>query len=130
MSGDSFVCDTQSLVGGPSSASATRPAGGHIGVHFNKWWLLPFGILTASALIASSILVFGPTFADNSFGDEVARHGAHEPTETNEPLAECSGDSGTDHARYQQRYESLVRVSGVEAAFVKLKDEFTKDDFV
>jgi len=129
MSGDSFVCDTQSLAGGPSSASATRPAGEHIGGHFNKWWLLPFGILTTSALITSSILVFGPTFADSSSEDEVARHGAHEPTETNEPLAECSGTS-TDHSCYQQRYESLVRVSGVTAALAELKDEFTKDEFV
>src|SRR5829696_687997 len=129
MSGDSFVCDTQSLAGGPSSASATRPAGGHIRGHFNKWWLLPFGILTTSALITSSILVFGPTFADSSSEDEVARHGAHEPTETNEPLAECSGTS-TDHSCYQQRYESLVRVSGVTAALAELKDEFTKDEFV
>src|SRR5918994_6076837 len=103
--------------------------GGHIGGHFNKWWLLPFGILTTSALIASSIIVFGPTFADHP-SDEVAQHGALEPTETNEQLAECSGASASDHACYQQRYESLVHISGVEAAFVQLKDEFTEDEFV
>ena len=91
--------------------------------------MLPFGILTTSALIASSILVFGPTLADHWSDDEVALHGAHEPTETSEPVAECSGDS-TDHACYQQRYESLVRVSGVPAAFTELKDEFTDDEFV
>jgi hypothetical protein len=91
--------------------------------------LLPFGILTTSALIASSIIVFGPTFADHP-SDEVAQHGAHEPTETNEQLAECSGASASDHACYQQRYESLVHISGVEAAFAQLKDEFTEDEFV
>ena len=101
-----------------------------MGGQFNKWWLLPFGILTTSALIASSIIIFGPTLADSSFDEVVARHGAHEPTETNQPLAECSGALGADHACYQQRYESLVRDSGVEAAFAKLKDEFTKDEFV
>src|SRR3712207_2570833 len=71
--------------------------------------------------MASSILVFGPTFADRSFGDEVALHGAHEPTEASGPIAECSGASATDHACYQQRYESLVRVSGVAAAFAELQ---------
>ncbi|MDQ3736380.1 MAG: hypothetical protein M3318_02915 [Actinomycetota bacterium] len=101
-----------------------------MGGQFNKWWLLPFGILTTSALIASSIIIFGPTLADSSFDEVVARHGTREPTETNQPLAECSGALGTDHACYQQRYESLVRDSGVEAAFAKLKDEFTKDEFV
>jgi hypothetical protein len=103
--------------------------GGHIGGHFNKWWLLPFGILATSSLMASSIIVFGPTFADRS-SDEVARHWAHEPIETSGPIVECSGASATDHACYQQRYGSLVRVSGVEAAFAELKDEFTKDEFV
>ena len=130
MSGDSFVCDTQSLVGGPRSASATRPAGEHIGVHFNKWWLLPFGILTTSTMLALSILVFGPTLADRSSDDEVAQHGGHGPTETSGLIPECSGALAADHACYQQRYGSLVRVSGVEAAFAQLKDEFTKDEFV
>ena len=104
--------------------------GGHIGGHFNKWWLLPFGILATSALIASSIIVFGPTLAGHSSDDEVAQHGAHEPTKTSGPIPECAGASATDHACYQQRYESLVRVSGIEAAFAKLKDEFTEDEFV
>jgi hypothetical protein len=104
--------------------------GGHIGGHFNKWWLLPFGILATLALIASSIIVFGPTLADRSSEDEVAQHGAPEQTETSGTILECSGASATDHACYQQRYGSLVRVSGVEAAFAKLKDEFTEDEFV
>ncbi len=91
--------------------------------------MLPFGILTTSALIASSIVIFGSTFADRSSDDEVAQHGAHETTETSGPIPECSGASA-DHACYQQRYESLVRVSGVEATFAELKDEFTEDEFV
>jgi hypothetical protein len=99
-----------------------------MGGHFNKWWLLPFGILATSALIASSIVIFGSTLADRS-SDEIAQHGAHEPTGTSEMIAECSGASA-DHACYQQRYEGLVRDSSVEAAFAKLKDEFTEDEFV
>jgi len=101
-----------------------------MGGQFNKWWLLPFGILTTSALIASSIIIFGPTFADRSF-DEVALHGAHKPTETSGSIPECSDASANnDHGCYEQRYGNLVRVSGVEAAFAQLKDEFTEDEFV
>jgi hypothetical protein len=122
--------DSGEAAQGRRGAGATRSAGGHIGGHFNKWWLLPFGILTTSALIASSIIVFESTFADNSSDNEVARQVANEPTETSEPIADCSGASATDHACYQQRYESLVRDSGVEAAFAELKDEFTKEEFV
>ena len=101
-----------------------------MGGQFNKWWLLPFGILTTSALIASSIIIFGPTFADSSFDEVVARHGAHKPTETSGSIPECSDASANDHACYEQRYGNLVRVSGVEAAFAQLKDEFTEDEFV
>jgi hypothetical protein len=100
-------------------------------VHLNKWWLLAFGILTTSALIASGIIVFGPTLADRSSDDEVvALHGAHKPTETSGSIPECSDASANDHACYEQRYGNLVRVSGVEAAFAQLKDEFTEDEFV
>src|SRR5829696_7156024 len=62
-------------------ANTAQPIGGYMGWQFNKWWLLPFGILTTSALIASSIIIFGPTLADRSSDDEVALHGAHKPTE-------------------------------------------------
>jgi hypothetical protein len=81
-------------------------------------------------MLALSILVFGPTLADRSSDDEVAQHGGHGPTETSGLIPECSGALAADHACYQQRYGSLVRVSGVEAAFAQLKDEFTKDEFV
>jgi hypothetical protein len=95
----------------------------------SKWWLLPFGILTTSVFIASSIIVFEPTFAGRTSDDEVTRQVAHEHTETSEPIAECSGASA-DHTCYQQHYESLVRDSGVAVAFAELKNEFTKDEFV
>jgi hypothetical protein len=85
------------------------------------------------ALIALSILVFGPSLAGRSSDEEVARQAPNEKTETSEPTAataDCSGVSATDHACYQTRYERLVRDSGVEAAFAELKDEFTEDEFV
>lgn len=101
-----------------------------MGGHFNKWWLLPFGILTTSVLIATGIIVYPPTLAERSSENDVAHHGAHGTTETSGSTPECSDTSAPDHTCYQQRYESLVRVSGVEAAFAKLKDEFAEDEFV
>lgn len=104
--------------------------GGHIGGHFEKWWLLPFGILTTSVLIATGIIVYPPTLLERSSENEVAHHGEHGTTGTSNPTPECSDTSATDHACYQQRYESLVHVSGVEASFAELKDAFTEDEFV
>jgi len=83
----------------------------HISANFNKWWYLPLGILNVSALIAVSIMVFGPSF----IGPRVA---------------DCSGDRTNDYSCYQKRYQDLVDNSGVEAAFTDLKDEFTKEPFV
>ena len=90
--------------------------GEHIGTHFNKWWLLPFGILTASALTALNILVFGPSFIQQ--------------TASNPSPIDCSGPKADDFSCYQQRYEDLVNSSGVEAAFADLKDQFTKKQYV
>ena len=104
--------------------------GGHIGGQFKKWWLLPFGILTTSVLIAAGIIVYPPTLLERSSENEVAHHGAHGPTGSSGSTTKCSDTSATDHTCYQQRYESLVRVSGIEATFAELKDEFTKDEFV
>ncbi len=39
---------------------------------FNKWWLLPLGILMGSALIALNIIVFQPAFVERSFSGLVA----------------------------------------------------------
>ena len=80
------------------------------------------------ALIALSIIIFGPSLAGRSSDEEVARQAANE--KMSETTADCSGASATDHACYQKRYESLVRDSGVQAAFAELKDEFTEDEFV
>jgi hypothetical protein len=87
-----------------------------ISANFNKWWLLPFGIFTVSALIALNILVtFGPLFTQQ--------------TGSNMPI-DCSGPKANDFSCYQMRYENLVYNSGVEAAFADLKDEFAKEKFV
>ncbi len=100
-------------------------------MNLNKWWLLvPFGILSTSALIVLSIIVFEPSFAGRSSDDEVARQAADESTETGEPAADCSGALANDQVCYQKRYQSLVHDSGVEAAFAVLKDEVTKEEFV
>ncbi len=89
---------------------------------FDRWWLLPFAILVASALVALGIVVFEPSFVDRSSG-EAAHRGASEVAVT-----DCSGALSTDYACHQQRYQNLVRESGVEAAFAELKDEYEKNE--
>ncbi len=89
---------------------------------FDKWWLLPVGILVASALVALGIIVFGPAFIGRSSG-EAAQRGANEAAS-----ADCSGARSTDYACHQERYQDLVRDSGVEAAFAELKDEYEKNE--
>ena len=95
----------------------------------NKWWLLPFGVLVASSLVAAGIIVFGTSFGSR-LPVEVAQQTVSEPTETSKAAADCSGALSTDYACYQQRYRNLVRGSGVEATFAELKDEYTKNEFV
>ncbi len=76
---------------------------------------LPLGILIASACVALTIMVFGP-----SSSDEVTRQAA----------TDCSGALESDYACYQERYQALVRDSGAKAAFEDLKDEYAKNEFV
>ena len=90
--------------------------------NFDKRWLLPLGILAASALVALGVVVFGPSFVARS-SEEVAQRGA------SEAAADCSGTSASDYACQQERYRDLVRDSaGVEAAFAGLKDEYGKNE--
>lgn len=71
-----------------------------------RW--LPIGILSASALVTASIFPFGPSYA----------------------VADCSGALSSDFACYQERYQDLVRVPGVETAFDELKEGYEKNKFV
>ena len=71
---------------------------------FEKWWVLPLGILATSVLVTVGIFF--------------------QPPEASEAAADCSGALSSDYACYQQRCQNLVRNSGVEAAFADLKDEF------
>lgn len=90
---------------------------------FNRWWLLPFGILTTSALLTLSVVVFQPSFINRSYA-EVAQQVA------SEAAVDCSGAVANDYACYQRRYQDLVHNSGVAAAFADLKDEYQKNQFV
>ena len=92
--------------------------------NLNKWWLLPLGVLATFALIASSIVIFGPSFVGRSPDDEVAQRA------DSRSAADCSGDSASDYACYQKRYQALVQDSGVDAAFTELKDEYENNSFV
>ena len=85
--------------------------------------MLPFGILTASALTALNILVFGSFFIDHSNAT------AFEQTGSNTAI-DCSAHKANDFSCYQERYQNLVYNSGVEAAFAYLKDDFTKEQVV
>jgi hypothetical protein len=98
-------------------------ARGSVRAGLDKWWLLPFGVLAASALVALSIVVFRPVLVARLS----AEVGLRAPSE---PLVDCSGALASDYACYQQRYQNLTRDSGVEAAFVELKDEFAENEFV
>lgn len=90
---------------------------------FDKWWLLPLDVFAASALVALGIVLFGSSFVGGSSAEVTQRAAS-------EAAADCSGALSTDYACYQKRYRELVLGSGVEAAFVELKDEHTKDEFV
>jgi hypothetical protein len=79
-------------------------------VSFEKWWLLPLGILATSMLVTVGIFF--------------------QPPEASEAAADCSGALSTDYACYQERYQKLVNNSGVQAAFADLKDEYKKNEFV
>jgi hypothetical protein len=82
--------------------------GGGVRVGFDKRWLVPFGVLVTSALVVLSVFAFGSSFV----------------------VADCSGALSSDYACYQERYQSLVRVFGVETAFDELKGEYGKNGFV
>ncbi|MDQ4003172.1 MAG: hypothetical protein M3259_04955, partial [Actinomycetota bacterium] len=92
---------------------------------FNKWWLLPFGVLAALALVALGIVVVGPSFTDRS-STEVAQQSAGVSPVVVDPPVDCSEELASDYACFQERYQGLVRGSGVEAAFAQLKDEYEK----
>jgi hypothetical protein len=91
---------------------------------FNRWWLLPFGILAASALFALSIVVFHPSFVNRSYVAVAQR------VSDSASITDCSGTAANNYACYQQHYQDLVRGPGVEAAFKDLKDESGKSQFV
>jgi len=110
------------------------PVGGRerIRVSFDKWWLLPFCILTASALTALSIIVFRPSFIDHSDTAAFQQTGSNTAMNCSAPWAFgfFGNVFGNDYSCYQKRYQDLVYNSGVEAAFADLKDEGAKEPFV
>jgi len=65
---------------------------------FNKWWLLPLGILMGSALLALNIIVLQPSFIDRWLSGLVAQR----------DVVDCSGERANDYVCYQERYQGLV----------------------
>jgi hypothetical protein len=96
-------------------------------VGFSKWWLLPLGVLSASALVVLGFVVVGPSFSGGSSAG-VAHHAAAGTSDAE--VADCSGTLAIDYACYEERYHDLVLNSGVEATFAELKDEHEKNGFV
>jgi hypothetical protein len=94
---------------------------------FDKRWLLPLGVLTASALVVLGLVIFGPSYIGGSSAG-AAHHAAKGTSQT--AVADCSGAAKLDYACYEQHYHDLVLNSGVEAAFADLKDEHDKNGFV
>lgn len=88
----------------------------------DKGRLMPLGIAATSVLVALTVVV-RPSFVGRSYAEEAQQS-------ANRATADCSGTLATDFACHQARYRDLVLDSGVEAAFVELKDEHTKTDFV
>src|SRR4051794_13925529 len=82
------------------------------------------GVLTASALVAFVLVIFGPSFVGISSVEGAARPASEAA------VANCSGASKLDYACYRERYRALVLNSGVEAAFDELKEEHEKNGFV
>jgi len=99
-----------------------------LGAGFNKWWLLPAGIIISCAMISLNILVFGPSLLPESPTEPVPLASAAKAgTDGGDG---CSGALSSDYACHEERYELLVRESGVETAFAELKGEYRENGFI
>ncbi len=90
---------------------------------FDKWWLLPFGILATSALVALGIVVLESSFAGRS-STEVAQRATSEPTETSSEMAtaDCSDAPATDRSCYQQERHQEAASEPAETSEVATVD--------
>jgi len=113
-----------------------------------KWWLLPVGIVTASAIVTLGIVIIEPpSFAHRSAAEVVPQVASERETaieEHHDEAAErseaqtsiepahldCSAAASKDYPCIQQRYQDLVRNLGVEAAFAELKGEMATNNFI
>ena len=100
-----------------------------MGGGFNRWWLLPVGILVCSALVSLNIVVFGPSFLTRSSAGP-APLPAEEVSGEADAGGGCSGALATDYACHQERYRDLVLNGGVEAAFRELKADYKENGYV
>ncbi len=100
-----------------------------MGGGFEKWRMLPLGVLIFCAVCSLNVVVFGPNFVQrpSSGGADQAPRAANAAATEAEG---CSGALAKDYACYQKRYRDLVREEGVERAFVELKAEYEEGGFV
>ena len=99
---------------------------------FERWWLLPIGIVTTCVLVALGIVVFQPSFIEEIGAERLSAQGYGSSGEakgaTGEP-EDCSGARASDYQCVQKRYQDLVHGSGVQAAFTELKGAYETDEF-
>lgn len=76
----------------------------------DRWWLLPLCVLLGSACVALGIVVAEP------------------PKRLGASVIECTGPTATDYQCLRDRYQDLVRTSGVRAAFDELTNEQNRAD--
>jgi hypothetical protein len=85
----------------------------------NKWWLLPFGILVSSAIVALGIVVLAPTLFNRS-SPEVAQRASSETASKDY----CSDPSASDSACHQEEHQGEHQEAAKESA--RTSDPATK----
>ncbi len=80
-----------------------------------KWWLLPFGIIGASALVALGVLVLGPSLANPSSTEE-NQEAASEPASEDCSDASASNSACPQQEEYQEDHQGEHREAASEQA--------------
>lgn len=84
---------------------------------FDRWWLLPFGIVAASTVIALGIVVLGPSFAGRSSAEVVPRAASESArAETTVANADCSDAPANSSACQGEHHYEEELAEGSEVA--------------
>ena len=97
---------------------------------FDRWRVLPFGVLISCAIVSLNIVVFGPSFVDHPYSGSGQAGDARSAEASAEGVAGCSGALAEDYACYRELYRNLVLDEGVNKAFVELRADYEEGGFV